>query len=149
MDYFIYSLTKIQKLFELWDLKIFAGVAFGIMSFFFGHFYTDALVAIMMLMFIDFVLAVAAAKLSGEPVTSRKAGRTLIKGIVYLSAISAGYFADLTIPFDFIQGAMIGFVGVTEFISVLENVGRLGFHTPKKLLNQLKDYQKNGDIPRG
>ena len=38
---------------------------------------------------------------------------------------------------------MVAFVGITEFISILENIGRLGYQTPKKLLNQLKEYRDN------
>jgi phage-related holin len=56
-------------------------------------------------------------------------------------SISAGYFADITIGWNLIQSVMVGFIGVTEFISILENMGRMGYQTPKKLLNQLKDFQ--------
>lgn len=142
-EYITYATAKMSALAEPTTLKL--GVA-GVMSvvlFLFGNLYHDALVAIIMLMAIDFVLAVSAAKRNGDPITSRKASRSLIKGIVYLSAISAGYFADQTVPGAFMQGSMVAFVGVTEFISILENVGRLGYATPRRLLNQLYDYQKN------
>lgn len=142
-EYLTYAASKMSALAEPTTLKL--GVA-GVMSvvlFLFGNLYHDALVAIVMLMAIDFILAVSAAKKAGEPITSRRASRTLIKGIVYLSAISAGFFADKTVPGSFMQASMVAFVGVTEFISILENVGRHGYATPKRLLNQLYDYQKN------
>lgn len=120
--------------------KVAVSVAIGI-SFFFGHLYNDAIVALMMLMFFDTVLGIGATLYEGKAITSRKFSRVLHKGIVYLSSISAGYFLDQTIPFAMAQSSMIGFVAVTEFISILENMGRMGFQTPKKLLNQLKDFQ--------
>lgn len=124
-------------------LKIIVSIILSVAFFLFGHLYTDALVAIVMLMLFDTILGVSAVYEEGEHVSSRKFSRVVTKGLVYFSSISAGYFADLTIPFNFIQGTMIAFIGVTEFISILENMGRLGYQTPKKLLNQLKEYRDN------
>jgi len=87
------------------------------------------------------LLGVSAAYEEGQAITSRKFSRLVQKAIVYLMAISAGYFADITIGWHVVQATMVAFIGVTEFISVLENMGRLGYQTPKKLLNQLKDFQ--------
>lgn len=125
------------------EIKLIASAIVSLLFFFFGHLYTDALIAILMLMLIDTILGVAAVYKEGDEVTSRKFGRVVVKGSVYFSAISAGYFADLTVPFTAIQGTMVAFIGVTEFISVLENMGRLGYQTPKKLLNQLKEYRNS------
>lgn len=123
-------------------MKLLTTGAVSLASFLFGEVYHDAIVAIVMLMTIDTILGMAAALKENQALTSRRFGRAVVKGIVYLTAVSAGYFADLTIPYNFIQSTMVGFVGVTEFISILENMGRLGYKTPKKLLNQLHErYQ--------
>lgn len=112
-------------------------------SFFFGDFHTQGVVAVAMLMTFDTILGVMATYYEGQPITSRRFARVIQKGIVYFMAMSAGYFADITIGWIVIQSLMIGFIGVTEFISILENMGRMGFQTPKKLLNQLRDYQSS------
>lgn len=112
-----------------------------VLIFLVGEVHTQALVAIVMLMIIDTGFGLAAAWKEKAPITSRRFSRVIQKGIVYFMAVSAGYFADLTIGYHFIQATMIGFIGVTEFISIIENMGRLGYQTPKKLLNQLKDFQ--------
>ena len=138
-----YAITKALHTFEPSMLKIFATGVISIMFFLFGNLYTQALVAIVALIVIDAVFALLAAYHEGQPITSRKFSRTLYKSTVYFMAISAGYFADLTIPFSVVQATMIAFVGATEFISILENMGRMGFQTPKKLLNQLKDFQSS------
>lgn len=139
-----------NALFSPTDFKIASSVILSILFFFFGNIYTEALIAILMLMILDTILGVAAAIyekpvgvkiLSKECLNSRRFSRVVIKGMVYFSAISAGYFADLTIPFDVIQATMIAFIGATEFISVLENMGRLGYPTPKNLLERLKQLR--------
>lgn len=138
-----YIQYKTLDMLEPTTLKL---ITSGIVStgiFFFGHLYTEAIIAIAMLMVMDTVLGMAAAWKEGQDISSKRFSRAVLKGIVYFTAISAGYFADLTIPFDVIQATMVAFVGVTEFISILENIGRLGYQTPKKLLNQLKEYRDN------
>ena len=110
-------------------------------TFLFGDVHSEAIMAVLMLMVFDTILGVMAVYYEGNAITSRKFSRVVQKGIVYFMAISAGYFADLTIGWHVIQATMIAFVGVTEFISILENMGRMGYQTPKKLLNQLKDFQ--------
>lgn len=110
-------------------------------TFFFGDFHQQAILAILMLMIFDTILGVMATVHEGQAITSRKFSRVVQKGTVYFMAISAGYFADLTIGWAVIQATMIAFIGVTEFLSIMENMGRLGYETPKKLLNQLKDFK--------
>lgn len=139
----LYIVSKTITVFEVTTLKVIASAVIAVGSFFFGDFYTDALIAIVMLMVLDAVLGVWASKKEGAAITSTRFADSVKKGIVYFMAISAGYFVDLTVPFDIVQATMVGFVGVTEFISVLENVGRMGYQTPKKLLNQLRDFQKH------
>jgi len=112
-----------------------------LLGFLFGGEYHDMLTAIVMLIVFDTLLGVLATYHEGQAITSRKFSRVVQKGLVYFSAISAGYFTDLTIGWNVIQATMIAFIAVTEFISILENMGRLGYQTPKKLLNQLKDFQ--------
>ena len=124
-------------------LKIAASFVLGFL-FLFGDFHTQGIIAVLMLMIFDTILGVTATYQEGQAITSRKFSRVVQKGVVYMMAISAGYFADLTVAgsgVQIIQPTMIAFVGITEFISILENMGRLGYKTPKKLLNQLKDFQ--------
>jgi len=136
----MYFQDIISTVAEVTALKLIATGAI-IFSFLFGDFHDQAILAILMLMIFDTILGVMATYHEGKPITSRKFSRVVQKGIVYFMAISAGYFADLTIGWHIIQATMIAFIGVTEFISILENMGRLGYETPKKLLNHLKDFQ--------
>lgn len=138
MEYLTYIASKFVELFQLSAIKIVTALTLSV-AFLFGNLYTDAIIAILMLIMFDTVFGVAATYYEGSPITSRRFGRVVVKGMVYFSSISAAYFADLTIPYDFVQATMIAFVGLTEFISILENIGRMGYETPKKLLNQLNN----------
>lgn len=130
----------IQTTFEptLIKLAVSLVLTFG---FFFGEFHTEGIVAVLMLMTFDTVLGVMASWQEGQAITSRRFGRVVQKGCVYLMAISAGYFTDITIGWEFVQSTMVAFIAVTEFLSINENMGRLGFETPKKLLNQLEGFK--------
>lgn len=136
----MYFQDIIQTLFEPSFAKVVTSVVLTFV-FFFGDFHTQGIVAVLMLMTFDTILGVMATYYEGEAITSRKFSRVVQKGTVYLIAISAGFFADQTIGWQVIQATMIGFIGVTEFISILENMGRMGFQTPKKLLNQLENFK--------
>lgn len=137
----------ITTTFEPNSMKVVSSVVVTF-AFFFGDLHDSAILAVAMLMIFDAVTGVMAAWYEGKPITSRRFASSVRKGIVYFIAISAGYFTDQTmatsLPFvdgHTIQSVMIAFIGVTEFSSILENMGRLGYQTPKKLLNQLKDFK--------
>lgn len=133
-------ISIIQTTIEPSVLKVFTSLALAFI-FLFGDFHTQGVLSVMMLMLFDTVMGTMASWQEGKPITSRRFSRLLQKSIVYLMAISAGYFTDITIGWQVVQATMIGFIGVTEFISIIENAGRMGYHTPRKLLNQLKDFQ--------
>jgi phage-related holin len=121
------------------SLKIVVAALLAIASFFFGDLYIDAIIATVMLMVIDLGTGLTASYVEKIPITSRRMSGSVLKGTVYLTAISAAHFVDQSVPGSFVQSAMISFVALTEFTSILENIGRMGFSTPKKILNQLKD----------
>jgi phage-related holin len=130
----------LTKLFDHSLLKVMVGLT---ISFLFGSLYNEALMAIVILAVMDVLTGLTATYHEDKPVSSRRFMRKVYSLTVYLLAISAGYFADLTIPGSFIQGTMIAFVGCTEFLSILENIGRMGYQTPQKLLNTLKLKKEN------
>ena len=132
-----YTIAKAMAVFiPTWGKVYVAGVL-SVMFFFFSEMYTEGLVAILMLMIIDTVLGVISAKKNNHEITSKRFMNAVYKGMIYFTAIASGHFADATIPFHIIESSMIAFVGVTEFTSVIENMGKMGYKTPKKLLNQL------------
>ncbi len=133
-------LDILQTTFEPSILKLLVSLvlAFG---FLFGEFHTQGIIAVIMLVTFDTVLGMMASWQEGHPITSRRFGRVVQKLSVYMIAISSGYFTDNTIGWNMVQSTMVAFIAVTEFLSIMENMGRLGYETPKKLLNQLEGFR--------
>lgn len=129
----------ILKLVEIPLLKVVIAFALTFASFMLGDLYTTEVIAVVMLMVFDFVTGIAATVFEGNAIRSKRMAHSVVKCVVYFMAISAGKFLDASLPGEFAQYATIGFVATTEFISILENIGRMGFQTPKKLLNQLRE----------
>jgi phage-related holin len=130
----------IQTTIEQTILKVFVSLVLTFF-FFFGNLNTEGVIAVLMLICFDTVLGMMATYSEGNAFTSRKFSRIVQKSTVYFMAISAGYFTDNAIGFALVQATMIGFIAITEMMSVLENMARMGYETPKKLLNQLKDFK--------
>lgn len=135
-------LTYLLHLFDILGnhlaVKLLVATSLGLFTFLFGTLHTEAIVAVAMLMIFDFFTGLVASWQEGKPITSRAAMRSVLKSTVYLVAISAAFFTDKTVPIAFIETTVVGFVGVTEFISIMENTARMGFATPQRLLNQLR-----------
>ncbi len=131
----------IQKVFIAWESKVIAGGFLSLISFFFDSLQRDALVALLILIIMDFFSALLAAYNSNEPIRSSKVFRTALKIVVYFSLVSAGFFTEKAVPLGVIDEILIGFLCVTELISMLENVGKAGYAIPTGLLNTLKDYK--------
>lgn len=137
-DYLIYTLgvalhPSILKL-------IWAGL-FVIFSFLFDINHTVGLLSLFILIILDFISGIASAKYLDEPIRSSKIKHTAIKLTAYYAVIAGGHLAEsgLVSYFAIIDETVLAFFLITELVSLLENVGRMGVQTPKKLLNQLID----------
>jgi len=121
-------------------VSIISSIGIGIGSVLFSNVYFDAVVAILSLIIIDAITAIYRAYVTGYEVESRKLFRTALKIVMYFLIISAGNFADTALigQSRFIEGALIGFLGITEVISIIENFGKSGYPMPAKLLNIIK-----------
>jgi len=124
--------------------KCVSSIAFGYYIFFFDVNLIEASKALTVLIVLDFITAVVAAKKTGEHIKSAKVFRTPIKFIVYGILISASHLMETVTPaLSILDESMMSFLALTELISIIENTGRMGFAVPQKLLNQLQDWQKN------
>lgn len=145
MTYILYLWQKLQ---HYHSIKIAAALAFAILAYFFDPLEATALVALFALILLDFVYGVAAAKKTGLPITSAKIRRSAIKMAVYFSLIAAAHISEYAIPaqIGFLDETVTAFLVATELISIMENVGRLGFAIPMRLLNQLQNYTDKGTM---
>lgn len=129
-----------QKIFSNMLFKVWIAAAFAVL---FDPSKGTEMTAVFILIVIDFLTGVGAAKYADEQIRSAKIFRSGVKLLTYFGMISAGYLLETSIGYN--AGAdeiLIAFLAATEFISIMENMGKLGFKTPKKLLNVVEDIQK-------
>ncbi len=129
-----------QKIFSNILFKVWIAAAFAVL---FDPSKGAEMTAVFILIMIDFLTGVGAAKYVNEQIKSAKIFRSGVKVLTYFGMISAGYLLETSIGYN--VGAdeiLIAFLAATEFISIMENMGKLGFKTPKKLLNVVEDIQK-------
>lgn len=130
---------------EYFSMKVIPAIVLPTFGFFFGFGSEQILLAMMFLVVMDFITGVASAKMSGQAIRSRLAVRSAFKIAVYGLLVSAGHLTEGIVPGNlFIEEAVTTFLALTELISIVENIGKLGFAVPARLLNQLQDW-RDGD----
>ena len=138
LHYFYALFTKLLS--HFWA-KLLISLAF-VPALLFNPELKEAMAALAILIIIDFFSGVMTAKKTGDQITSAKIFRTALKFAVYFSLIAAGRLTVVAgLPFLPADAIILGFLAVTELISVIENAGRSGFAVPQKLLNQLQNYR--------
>jgi phage-related holin len=83
-----------------------------------------ALITAMVVTVIDLVSGLLAARKRGEKITSAGLKNTLVKIFVYQFVIILGYFIEKNLIGDLLPLTKIltGYIGITELLSVLENL---------------------------
>lgn len=123
-------------------VKLVGAYAIMMLDFLFGVGEKTALLALLMLVIADFITGVASSVHTGHSVKSAKIYRTGVKLAIYFLAVSSGHFIENALGYNIGADEMlIIFFSVTEFISIMENMAKLGFATPKKLLNIMEDVR--------
>lgn len=125
------------------DLGFWKAAIAVVIGFLFDGLLAQAMMAILMLIVFDFSSAIICSKKCNIPIQSRLALRSAIKIAVYFLLVSAGRMAELSTSsvLSFLDEAVIAFLGLTELISIMENIGKMGYAIPMKLLNQLETFR--------
>jgi toxin secretion/phage lysis holin len=142
LEHSSYIGTLFAKLFQNFWAKI---VTSGVLSaLFFSEGSIQPLTALVFLVILDFLMGIIAAKKCGEEIKSRKAFRTALKLFIYIIMAWAAHLTTLAgLDWAHLDLIVVAFLAVTEFISLIENAGRMGYAVPNKLLNQLRHYRDN------
>lgn len=111
-------------------------------GFLFGVAFYQLIWIVIVLVVIDSITGVWAARESGEVVSSRRFVTTVPKLLRYLIFIVAGHLLQTSIPFNlYIENIVVVFLATTEFISIAENLGKAGMPIPNKLLNKIEELR--------
>lgn len=123
---------------RVWFKAIASGFFIAI-EFLFDSLQKQAMIAIIVLITIDFISGLYASLKSGQKIQSSKIRRTAFKVAAYFLLISAGFVAEKAVPIQIIDDTIISFLAATELISILENMSLAGYAIPIKLLDSLKN----------
>lgn len=100
----------------------------------------DVLIPVFVLVILDLITGLLkATKL--KDLNSPGARRGAMKFAVYLILIAMANVIDREFPGQYASTIMKSFLMVTEAISIMENIGAMGWPVPTKLLKYLKNYQ--------
>jgi toxin secretion/phage lysis holin len=126
----------IEGLFAGAHWKLIGALAAGVFHFVFGAELTP-LGVLGGLMLLDLVTGIWVAGAAGE-ISSKGCRRGALKFVVYLILMSAAALADKVIPVRVAFSSMTAYLALTELISIMENVSKLGGPVPPVLLKTLK-----------
>lgn len=114
-----------------------------LIQFSFGDISHTVLLALFMLILIDFITGVWASKMTNEKIVSAKIFRTAWKFALYFIVVSAGHFTEVVIDYDlFIDETIMGFLALTEMYSILENMNKAGYEVPTNLVKTITSIIK-------
>ena len=138
-----YILVLFEKIITGFDVKIMLGLVWSALVYLFGTGQSEAIIALFFLILVDWVFGLAAAKKTGQEITSAKFIRTPIKMGVYFTLIACAHVSEYGVPMmaGFLDETMTAGLIITELLSVFEKSGKLGFVIPKRLLNQLEEFR--------
>ncbi len=130
---------------EYFSIKFVPSLVIPGFGFLFGVGSEKIMLALLVLVMMDFITGIASAKRAGVPIESRRAVKSAYKVAIYGLLVSAGHLTEGIVPLTtYIEEAVTTFLALTELISIIENAGRMGFAIPAKLLNQLQIW-RDGD----
>lgn len=135
-----------NSIIRYFSVKLLPSLFLPTFSFLFGIENSKILLALLILVIIDFITGIYSAYKAGEHIESRKAIKSAVKISMYGMMIAASHLTAFAIPFNaYIEEAVMAFLALTELISVIENVGKMGYAIPKKLLNKLQSLRDEED----
>lgn len=99
----------------------------------------DVYYALVILILVDCFTAMLAAYNTGIQIRSSRFFRTPVKLVIYFGLIFVTHISGYAVPYlsEAIDTTMISFLTMTELISILENVHKLGYEVPNSLIRRL------------
>lgn len=127
------------QLFSGYKMKSILAFLFVALSFGFDELHTKALIALMILLWADSLSAMFVAYKTGQVISSAKFFRTPIKIAIYYGLIYFMHITEYGFPEQvrYLDDMMIVFALSTEMLSILENVEKLGYPVPNKIIRVL------------
>lgn len=137
-----YCVDLVKDICSVWYYKILFSAFIVAFTYFFDPIHTKVLFSLFVLMMADFITGIGATMVRKEKIQSHKISRTAIKVMIYFGTIALCRISEESVHLFWIDDTAIGFLTLTELISNLENVGKMGYETPINLIKKLKLIKK-------
>lgn len=140
----LHTTEILAKIFTVFNIKAFIVFLIVVLEFMIGATNIPTMGMLLTLISLDFLTAIIAQFKMGHAIESRKAIKTVLKILVYSIFVSGAYLTEEIIPgATFLDDAAISYLAITELISIMENLGKMGYTMPKKMLNNLRNMTNN------
>lgn len=133
--------TVIYSIVDAPVIKIFFAVLFTIFEWVFHGVNSDALMVVYALVILDTVTGFMVA-CENKEVSSSGFFRFAGKVFIYMILLATAALVDRSLPSKVAMSVMYAFLSVTEGISILENLGILGYPVPSALIKKFKIMNK-------
>ena len=137
-----YAVSTCKAVFDHAALKCAGALGLVGISFAFNDITNYVVAAIFFLTILDAITALMATKITGVEITSRKFSASIVKMFVYGILVAGGSLVEIVLGFNpGLNEIMAAFIALREFISIIENLGKMGYVIPKKLLNTVTELE--------
>lgn len=109
-----------------------------ILQFSFGTIGFSIVAAVIMLIVIDTITGVIGAYKQKNEITSKRFFDSIVKLLLFPLIIAAASITETAIGTNilFLPQIVAGYLAMHEFLSIVENFGKIGYKIPQKILNK-------------
>lgn len=131
-----------QQMENYFNIKVLASVAIVAFAYMFDATKIPVYIALFLLIIGDSIAGIGASIHGGGKVESAKLRRTAVKFVIYFGMVGAGHIAEygLLPAMGVLDESIAGYLIATELLSILENVGRMGYVVPIRVIALLQKY---------
>lgn len=118
--------------------KCLGAVGILLIQFSFGSIGFKILTAVILLIIIDTITGLVGAYKQKQEISSKRFFDSVVKLVFFPMIIAAASIAQTAIGIDMLALPQLvaGYLAVHEFLSIIENFGKIGYVIPQKVLNK-------------
>lgn len=118
--------------------KCLGAVGILVLQFSFGTIGFQIILAVILLIIIDTITGIVGAYKQKDPISSKRFFDSVIKLIFFPMIIAAASITQTAIGTEilFLPQIVAGYLAMHEFLSTVENFGKIGYKIPQKVLNR-------------
>jgi len=118
--------------------KCLGAIGILLVQFSFGSIGFSIVAAVILLIIIDTITGLIGAYKQKQPITSKRFFDSVVKLLLFPMIIAAASITQTAIGTTilFIPQIVAGYLAMHEFLSIVENFGKIGYKIPQKILNK-------------